>query len=654
MSDNFLEKCGTCFVDKKIQLCKKAAISRFTSVIWRLPNDSIECVTLALSMIIQLIKSELYSYSWYWYNHLIVTLHKDDFLDEKSSINLSNKVNATEFKSHKVELGNIDNLNKEYDKYLLFSEKAQHVRVQDARRGHWNKISSSKHLHWLGELTSDDNLAVLYTNSNNNLKGLTWTERLLDRMEISVTMVPDVNQCIGHAFAFVFIQKVVVEPSRIYEAKLHKCLDKLANLDKFDMKFGQSVGHSKSIEINLKLDFKLNNDSSLGIIKKVIPEVGDYIIKLTRLQRIGTLWCNVMQSISVGNTRKFLNNITPVIENLVTSLSKWLLHLGQLVVIRDKHITELNSLGIYMKNKFKYSETLPNKIFGDLYKLLNTAWRIVTVTSILVPLSKEELIDIVQIKYGTTIEALRKDSLGNTNNKQLTQLYETFTINNKARTKNLKPTLLVSLFDTLDDYWNACIYLHPKLHNMCAISRKLQDIMRLLGLPSTNSLEWPRFLSSAEALMKNSGDFHSATQAIIQGSLSCCSINKPIWDFINYQQSKFCGIDAAAPTNIPLSLYSNDIIEDLDFQNILYIAPPISLESQTIPLCGICALPVSTESAVSSSIGRELSVQLQASSSNLIRGRWYHEMCMQLLGSQIDADVNSSLVLPKILVPSIP
>ncbi|OII74896.1 uncharacterized protein cubi_03027 [Cryptosporidium ubiquitum] len=606
---------------------------------WGVLDSSIEEIIHIICIMSKLFKSQLYSYSWYCYNHLIITL--DKFIE--------NSEKNTKYGHYEDEgLTNMSekrkNLAKQLNEFDNLSEKVQHLRFQDARQSHWGGNKFSKHLHWLGEMAETKNQNKDWIKAN-YIGCLSWSERLLNRMEKSIMVVPDVNQCVGHAFAFAFLQQVVVEPSVQYESKLQNLLERIKNTYTVETKFGQAVGYK--FQIFQKSSDNKEKLNSLKAIRRLLPTIGEYIIKLTRLQRMGTIWCNSILSISVGNTRKFLNGLLPLINNLINSLSNKLFALGQFTELKEGNEI-LSIFGEYVKGKIIHSNFL--NIFGDLYELLNASWRIVTITSILVPSSKAELSNIVEHKYGTTLEALRRDIL---NRKNESHVFE-WPSNLNQETSNYfngeKNSLLISLFDTLDEYWNACATLHPLLHKLCMVAGRIRTIMILLNLPIASPITWKRFIPINGLSGTNSDtlSFTYATRAIIEGTLGYPSNSSIEWDFVNYQQSRLCGIDAAS------SLITGDLNKTVDK---IYIESNESnnkhlIIHSNIPLCGVCALPVSTESTVNTHYF-DLDEFRYASKSTLVRGRWYHQTCLELLNSESERECHSLFVLPQINIPQI-
>ncbi|OLQ18019.1 hypothetical protein ChUKH1_04425 [Cryptosporidium hominis] len=605
---------------------------------WGLPDSSIEEILHIIYIMTKLCKSQLYSYSWYCYNHLITTL--DQFIE-----NSEGNVQYCHYRGD----SSVDtskkrkNLIKQFNEFDSLSEKVQHLRFQDARQSHWDNDKFSKHLHWLGEIV-ETKIQTRDWIQTNYVGCLSWSERLLNRMEKSIMVVPDVNQCVGHAFAFAFLQQVVVEPSVKYEAKLQNLLDKIKNTYTIETKFGQAVGYK--FQIIKKLSDNKEKLNSLKAIKRLLPTVGKYIIKLTRLQRMGTIWCNSILSISVGNTRKFLNGLLPLINNLIISLSNKLYILGQFTKLMDDSVS-LTTFGKYVKGKLIHPNFL--KVFEDLYELLNASWRIVTIASILVPSSKIELSNIVEHKYGTTLEALRRDIL---NRKSESHAFE-WPSNLDQETSNYfngeRNSLLISLFDTLDEYWSTCATLHPLLHKLCVIAGRIRDILTLLDLPTASPVSWKRFVPVNNFSGTNSGisSFTHATRAIVEGTLGYPSNYSIEWDFVNYQQSRLCGIDAAS------SFITGDVnktVEKISIESNESSKNPI-IHSNT-PLCGVCALPVSTESTVNTHYF-DLDEFRYTSKSTLVRGRWYHKTCLELLNSESERENHSLFVLPKINIPQI-
>lgn len=604
---------------------------------WGVLDISIEEIMQIISIMSKLSKSQLYSYSWYCYNHLIITL--DNFIEtnEKNTLYCHNEdlINTSEKRK---------NLAKQLNEFDHLSEKVQHLRFQDARQSHWDSEKFSKHLHWLGEMVETKNQTGDWIKTN-NIVCPSWSERLLNRVEKSIMVVPDVNQCVGHAFAFAFLQQVVVEPSVQYESKLQILLERIKNTYTIETKFGQAVGYKSQI-------FQKSSDnkeklSSLKAIRNLLPTIGEYIIKLTRLQRMGTIWCNSILSISVGNTRKFLNGLLPLINNLINSLSNKLFILGQFTKLKESNIS-LTIFGEYIKNKIVHSSFL--NIFGDLYELLNASWRVVVITSILVPSSKVELSNIVEHKYGTTLEALRRDILNRKNESHVFEWPSNLDQGTSDYFSGEKNSLLISLFDTLDEYWSTCATLHPLLHKLCMVASRIRTILILLDLPIASPITWKRFIP-VNCLSENNSDilsFAYATRAVIEGTLGYPSNRSIEWDFVNYQQSRLCGIDAAS------SLISGDLNKIMD---------KISIENHesnnkhsiihfNIPLCGVCALPVSTESTVNTHYF-DLEESRYASKSTLVRGRWYHKTCLELSNSESERECHSLFVLPKINIPQI-
>lgn len=604
---------------------------------WGILDCTIEEILQIICILSNLSKSQLFSYSWYCYNHLIATI---DYFIESTEDKIQSPCDADDQKVNKSELRKT--LIKLFAEFDRLSEKVQHLRFQDARQSHWDSSKFSKHLHWLGEI-ADTKTQARGLIKTSNIGCLTWSERLLNRMEKSIMVVPDVNQCVGHAFAFAFLQQVVVEPSVQYESKLRNLFDRIKNTYTVEAKYGQAVGHK--FQIFQKSTDNKEKLNSLKAIRKLLPTIGKYIIKLTRLQRMGTIWCNSILSISVGNTRKFLNGLLPLIQNLISSLSNKLFILGQFTKTKEGNIN-LTSFGKYIKYKIKHSNFL--NIFGDLYELLNASWRIVTITSILVPSSKAELSNIVEHKYGTTLEALRRDILNRKSESHVFEWPSNLDQETSEYINGERNSLLISLFDTLDEYWSACATLHPILHKLCMIAGKIRTILILLDLPVASPISWERFIPANSLPESNSGtlSFAFATKAITEGALGYPSDRSIEWDFVNYQQSRLCGIDAAS------SLISGDMYKLVD---------KISIESNdghkhnsiihsNIPLCGVCALPVSTESTVNTH-SFDLDEFRYASKSTLVRGRWYHKTCLELLNSESERECHSLFVLPKINIP---
>lgn len=586
----------------------------------------------------KLSKSQLFSYSWYCYNHLITTI--DHFIEStEGSVQPHNIVDDKKANKGQEREGLIK-LFAELDR---LSEKVQHLRFQDARQSHWDSSKFSKHLHWLGDIadTKDQTRDLMNTS---NISCLSWSERLLNRMEKSIMVVPDVNQCVGHAFAFAFLQQVVVEPSVQYESKLRSILDRIKNTYTVEAKYGQAVGHK--FQIFQKSTDNKEKLNSLKAIRTLLPTIGKYIIKLTRLQRMGTIWCNSILSISVGNTRKFLSGLLPLIQNLISSLSNKLFILGQFAKIKQGSI-HLTAFGKYIKGQIKHSNFL--NVFGDLYELLNASWRIVTITSILVPSSKAELSNIVEHKYGTTLEALRRDILNKKSESHVFEWPPNLDQETSEYINGEKSSLLISLFDTLDEYWSACATLHPILHKLCMIAGRIRTILILLDLPIASPIAWERFIP-ADGLPEASCatlSFVNATKSITEGTLGYPSHRSSTeWDFVNYQQSRLCGIDAAS------SLTSGDVYKIVDKISIQSSDSQKhnSIINSNIPLCGVCALPVSTESTVNTH-SFDLDEFRYASKSTLVRGRWYHKTCLELLNSESERECHSLFVLPKINIP---
>ncbi|KAJ1610731.1 hypothetical protein OIY81_482 [Cryptosporidium canis] len=604
---------------------------------WGVPDGTIEEILNIISVLSKLSKSQLFSYSWYCYNHLIISI--DCFVK-------SNEQKVEDYSGISSQIINENKTGKNLIKLFVeldrLSEKVQHLRFQDARQSHWDSKKFSKHLHWLGEI-ADSKSQTKDLIKTSSIACLSWSERLLNRMEKSIMVVPDVNQCVGHAFAFAFLQQVIVVPSAKYESKLRRLLDRIKNTYTVDTKYGQTVGHK--FQISQKSSDNREKLNSLKAIRELLPSIGKYIIKLTRLQRMGTVWCNSILSISVGNTRKFLNGLIPLIQNLISSLSNKLFILGQFAGINEGKIT-LTLFGKYMKGKIKHTNFL--NVFGDLYELLNASWRTVVITSILVPASKTELTNIVEHKYGTTIEALRRDILSRKSESHVFEWPPNLDQETSKYVNGERSSLLISLFDTLDEYWSACATLHPILHKLCTIASKIRAILMLLDLPIVGPIKWERFtpeigLPEADP---NILSFANATKAVTDGTLGYPSNRSIEWDFVNYQQSKLCGIDAAS------SLISGDICKIVEKISIEGSDKHDTIIHSNIPLCGVCALPVSTESTVNTHYV-DLYEFRYASKSTLIRGRWYHRTCLELLNSESERESHSLFVLPKINIPLI-
>ncbi|KAH8739291.1 hypothetical protein FG386_000048 [Cryptosporidium ryanae] len=614
---------------------------------WGISECTLDEIIQILNILSKLSRSQLYSYSWYCYNQIFRTVDLLIFSLEGCFLNENtNSIINPDFPS---QVGRTQ-IKEELEEFKILSEKVQHIRFQDERQSQWDKNQISKHLHWLGDLSDKekDNFKLTQRFSN----GLSWSGRLLSRMERSVMVVPDVNQCIGHAFAFAFLQKVVVEPTILYELKLNDVIDKTTNVDNEETEFGKKVGY-KSQNINGTQD-KNRKVNSLKAIRRMLPNLGFYIIRLARLQRMGTIWCNSVLSISVGNTRKFLNGLLPVSMNLLKKLNNKLLMYSELVEFRDGSVINLSEYGNYVKKQSK-AANFANRIFGNLYEYLNTSWRIIVITSILVPYSKKELVDIVEHKYGATLEALRKDTLNKRSDIHDFEWPLAFNqdINNFLK-KN--PSVLTSLFDTLDEYWNTCASLHPILHKICLTTNKLRDILSLLELPSISPVNWERFKLNTDRLEQsmNKSTFQSATTFVAEGVFGNPKkyVGEVEWDYTNYQQLKLCGIDASSS-----SIISNHIslVDQSNFEGTEYINSDKSCNlynSNNVPLCGVCAFPVSTESTVRTQC-RNLTEFKYVPKSTLVRGRWYHKSCLELINSESERENHSLFVLPKVKIPQV-
>ncbi|KAH7648423.1 hypothetical protein FG379_000347 [Cryptosporidium bovis] len=613
---------------------------------WGIRECTLDEIIHILNILSKLSKSQLYSYSWYCYNQIFKTVDSLIYSLEGSTPN--ENFNPTISSNYSFQVGKTQ-IKEELEEFRILSEKVQHIRFQDERQSQWDKNQISKHLHWLGDLNDKEKDHFQLKQRFSNV--LSWSGRLLSRMERSVMVVPDVNQCIGHAFAFAFLQKVIVEPTISYELKLNDVIDRATNVDNEETEFGKKVGY-RFQEID-KVHDKNKRVNSLKAIRRMLPNLGSYIIRLTRLQRMGTLWCNAMLSISVGNTRKFLDGLLPVSRNLLNNLNNKLLLYSEIVEFKDGSIINLSKYGDYVRERSKDAH-LANKIFESLYEYLNTSWRIIVITSILVPYSKKELIDIVEHKYSATLEALRKDALNKRSDNHdfewplgLSQDANSFLKNN--------PSVLTSLFDTLDEYWNTCANLHPILYKLCLVTNKLRDILLLLELPSTSPVNWKRFALRTNNCEQsvNKFTFSSATKAVTEGVFGNPAKHEEVeWDYTNYQQLKLCGIDASSSSIIADHI---SLVDCSNFEGLEYINSDKSCNlynSSSIPLCGICAFPVSTESTVKTQCYNPSKFKY-VPKSTLVRGRWYHKSCLELTNSESERENHSLFVLPKMKIPQV-